>query len=301
MNLPKGFESRVKRQVSLAERTTFRIGGEAAVWFEPKNRRELARFIEKVGDTAPLFTVGAGSNLLVSNGLRRKIFIHLSSKNFTNIWVKGVFVRVGAGARIGRFISLLSARPLAGYEFLAGIPGTIGGALVMNAGARTDPGEASSYREMKDIVDSIEVMDRSGRIFSLTARGAGFGYRTSSLKPFVVLSARLRLSPGKKSVVQNRIRAIVRSRLERQDWTHPSAGSFFKNPASGPAAGYLIEKAGCKGLRVGGACVSQRHANFIINDRGATSADVLKLMEIVKKRVYNRFKILLIPEVEVVS
>lgn len=299
--MPKGFEHRVKSGVNLALRTTFRIGGEAAAWFEPRDRRELARFVKDAGARSPLFVIGAGSNLLVRERLRPRIFIHLSAKDFTQVQVEGCVVRVGAGARIGRFISLLNARSLGGYEFLAGIPGTIGGALMMNAGARMVADDPATYREMKDIVVSMDVMDRSGRVSSLTAEEAGFGYRASCLKPYIILSARLRLAPDRKSRVQERVRAIIQTRLRRQDWEHPSAGSFFKNPASGSAAGAMIDRCGCKGLRVGGASVSFRHANFIINHGQATFDDVLKVMEIVKKRVYNRFKIRLIPEVEIVS
>jgi UDP-N-acetylmuramate dehydrogenase len=301
MNLPKGFEQRVKSGVDLSGRTTFCIGGKAAAWFEPRDRHELARFVQGMDPRLCLFVIGAGSNLLVRERLRPRIFIHLCAKDFTGIQVKGRVVRVGAGVRIGRFISLLNTRSLAGYEFLAGIPGTIGGALAMNAGARIVADDPASYREMKDIVASVNVMDRSGEIFSLSAEEAGFGYRTSGLKPYVILSASLRLAPGCRKDVQERVRSIIQRRLRCQDWEHPSAGSFFKNPGQGRPAGYLIDRCGCKGLRAGGASVSLRHANFIVNDRQAKSEDVLKVMEIVKKRVYNRFKIRLTPEVEIVS
>jgi UDP-N-acetylmuramate dehydrogenase len=210
-------------------------------------------------------------------------------------------VVVGAGARIGRLISVLSRRPLAGYEFLAGIPGTVGGALAMNAGARLDFKEASSYREMKDIVDWVEVLDDRGKARRFLRDEIEFGYRRSSLKGCVIVRAQLRLERAVRSAVEARLRKLLAQRLARQDWRYPSAGSFFKNPSPAQPAGKLIDRCGLKGLRVGGAQVSDRHANFIVNVGRATSADVLKLMEIVRKRVYNRFQINLQPEVEFVG
>jgi UDP-N-acetylmuramate dehydrogenase len=291
----------MKEREPLGPHTTFRIGGEARYWYEPQNERELVRFLEKGPAPCPLFVIGAGSNLLVKEGLINRIFLHLSRPSFTKIKIQGDRVHVGAGAKIGRLVSCLHSQDLGGYEFLAGIPGTIGGALAMNAGARNDFDQIASWREMKDILVCARVCDRSGRVRRLPLDAIKFSYRHARLEDAIILSAELRLVRADKKSVQARIRHNLTQRLAVQDWFHPSAGSFFKNPGGKRSAGALIDLCGLKGFKVGGAQVSPRHANFIINARGASSSDVIKLMEIIRNKVYNRFKIKLIPEVEIVA
>jgi UDP-N-acetylmuramate dehydrogenase len=292
MSLRKDFKNRLKTREPLKEHTTFKIGGQAQYWYEPRNRKELAGFLKSKVLTLPVFVIGAGSNLLVREGVINKVFIHLSAPDFTKIDVRKDKVAVGSGVKIGRLISVLSPKNIGGYEFLAGIPGTVGGALAMNAGA---------YGEIKDIVSEIEVLDRSGRSLRLERRDIDFSYRNSSLRPYIIVCAVLKLRTEDKASVQERIKNILIKRLREQDWQHPSAGSFFKNPDPAHPAGFLIDQCRLKGLRVGGAQVSGKHANFIINVKDAKSADVIKLMEIIKERVYNQFKIKLASEVEVVS
>lgn len=301
MNLQKVSMYRVKKNVSLSHRTTFRIGGEALYWYEPRSIGELASFLKDLGSTLPFFVIGAGSNLLVREGVIKKVFIHLGQPAFSRIVRRALVVKVGAGTKIGRFISVLSARGYSGYEFLAGIPGTIGGALVMNAGAKMRCGIKCIYREMKDIVLSVDVVDRQGRVFTLRKNELNFSYRQSNLKPYVVTGCRLQLNRAKTESVQKEIRRILGKRILRQDWRHPSAGSFFKNPDAEHPAGFLIDRCALKGARIGGAQISEKHANFIINAGYAQSGDVIRLMEKIKERVYNRFKIELEPEVEIVS
>ena len=292
MSFQKISKTRLKTREPLKGHTTFKIGGEARYWYEPKNRAQLADFLKKPVSSLPVFVIGAGSNLLVREGLINKIFIHLSAPDFTKIEVRKANVIAGAGVKIGRLISVLSSRNIGGYEFLAGIPGTVGGALAMNAGA---------YGDTKDIVSEIEVLDRSGRSLRLKRCDINFSYRNSSLRPYIIVSAVLKLRTEDKASVQERIKNILIKRLRVQDWQHPSAGSFFKNPDPAHPAGLLIDQCLLKGVRVGGAQVSEKHANFIINVKDAKSADVIKLMEIIKERVYNQFKIKLESEVEVVS
>jgi UDP-N-acetylmuramate dehydrogenase len=301
MNLPKLSKNRYKTKELLRDHTTFNIGGQAQVWYEPKDKGELSRFLKDADDSLPLFVIGSGSNLLATDGLIKKVFIHLNTPDFLDIKVAGTKISAGAGTKIGRLISVLNSKDLGGYEFLAGIPGTIGGALVMNAGAKNDHTDASSYREMKDIVLSVEVLDRHGRFLRLKKDEIKFSYRNSSLKPYIIVSAEFGLFQADKKTVQEKIKNNLINRIGCQDWQYPSAGSFFRNPEGAVAAGKLIDQCGLKGLVVGGAKVSDKHANFIVNIRGAKSSDVLKLMEIVKKTVYNRFKIELNPEVEIVS
>ncbi len=292
MSLRKVFKNRLKEREPLKEHTTFKIGGQAQYWYEPRDRKELAGFLKSKAFTLPVFVIGAGSNLLVREGLIKKVFIHLNAPDFTKIEVRKDKVFVGAGLKIGRLISVLSSKNIGGYEFLAGIPGTVGGALAMNAG---------SSGEIKDIVIEIEVLDKSGRRSILKRRDIDFSYRNSSLRQYIIVSAVLKLSIMDKAGVQERIKNILKKRIVAQDWQYPSAGSFFKNPDPKHPAGLLIDQCRLKGLNVGAAQVSEKHANFIINVKDAKSSDVIKLMEIIKERVYNQFKIKLSPEVEVVS
>lgn len=294
-------KNRLKEGEPLASRTSFCIGGQARFWYEPKNRRELGLFLKQPPDRLPIFVIGAGSNLLIREGMIEKIFIRLSAPDFNKIHIDGTKVTVGAGVRCGRLISALARHGLGGYEFLAGIPGTIGGALVMNAGAREDAGQRSSWREMKEIVSSVEVFGRAGRLLRLTRDEIRFGYRCSNLKSYIILAAQLSLAPAVRKTAQEKTRKLIRARIKMQDWQYPSAGSFFKNPPEGLTAGRLIDRCDLKGFRIGGAQVSSKHANFLINVDHAASSDVLELADIVRRRVYERFNIVLTPEVEVVS
>lgn len=300
MNLPVFIKNRVSKGVLLAGRTTLGIGGAAAAWIEPRNSAELSGILKALGPDRPFLVVGAGSNLLFGDGCQEKVFIHLKAPEFNKVIVQSKTVKAGAGVRIGRLISFLMARDLGGYEFLAGIPGTIGGALAMNAGARSRWNDPSSYREMKDIALSVDVMDRMGRRLTLQRKEIVFSYRCSSLKSYVILGAELGLKRADRKAVGSVIKAAILKRAQVQDWSHPSAGSFFKNPEGGVPAAILIDCCGLKGFKVGGARVSLKHANFIINNGRASCSDVLKLMEIIRKKVYNRFRIKLEPEVEIV-
>ena len=249
----------------------------------------------------PLFVIGAGSNLLIKDGLIKKFFIHLKARDFNKIEINRTIVVVGAGVRLSRMVSVLGSKDIGGYEFLAGIPGTIGGACVMNAGAKTDLNSEASMREMKDIIREVEVLDPRGNITRLKKKDLNFSYRNSSLKPYIIISATLRLQKADKNGVRKRVKEIIRHRAKKQDWQHPNAGSFFKNPEIGDSAGRLIDLCHLKGARVGDAQVSEKHANFIINRKRAKCADVVKLVNRVKREVYGQFKIELIPEVEIVS
>jgi len=301
MNSRKAAVKGFKKNVPLKNHTSFRIGGRAAYWYEPKSRDELIRSFKKHLPLKPFFVIGAGSNLLIREGVIKKTFIHLGASPFKKILVKGASVEAGAGVRLNRLVSFLASLNLTGFEFLAGIPGTIGGALVMNAGAKNKAGNKGALKEISDIVSWVEVLDPSGRISKLKKKDIIFSYRSSSLKPFVVLRAEFRLRRGKKGIARKKIKQLLEERRMRQDWRYASAGSFFKNPKNGPSAGQLIDACLLKGYRSAGAQVSAKHANFILNVGDAKSRDVIRLMEIIQKKVYNRFKIKLAPEVEIVA
>ncbi len=296
MSSRTSFKNKIRHNVPLAGRNYFRIGGRARWWFAPAHAGELAAFLRRREEERGLFVLGAGSNVLFDDATIRRLFVCLEAPAFTGIRVRGRQVTVGAGVRIGRLISVLSRFDLGGHEFLAGIPGTIGGALAMNAGARCGPDDPRTHREMRDVVVSVDALDREGRSHTLRRGQIDFGYRRTSLASWIVTGATLKLSPARRSRVTRRIGRILGWRFAHQDWLHPSAGSFFKNPP-GAAAGRLIDRCGLKGFSVGGAQVSPRHANFIINTGGARFADVIKLVEIIEKKVYNHFRIRLEPEV----
>jgi UDP-N-acetylmuramate dehydrogenase len=301
MNFPKAFKNKVKKGEFLRHHTTFGIGGEALGWYEPLDSRELSGFLKCLPKGADVFAIGAGSNLLARDGRVRKIFIRFSKPFFRRIDISGVRVRAGAGVSLGALARALVDQGLTGHEFLSGIPGTLGGAVVMNAGARTVFDDPGTYREIKDIVEDVEVMDRRGRVRILGKDRITFSYRHSSLGPLFILAASLKLRRGSVAQGRKMIARIQRERRTRQELSYPSAGSFFKNPRGGDSAGRLIDLCGLKGACVGGACVSSRHANFIVNKGGATCDDVMKLMEIIRKTVYNRYKIRLHPEVKIVG
>ncbi len=300
MSLQKQYKANIKVLEPLKPHTTLKIGGKAKFWYEPKDLTQLVGFIKEAKSSLPLFVIGSGSNLLAMDGVLNRVFINLSTPDFCRIRVCGTKVEAGAGTRIGKLVSVLASKNVGGYEFLTGIPGTIGGALVMNAGAKNNYSDSMSLRQMQDIVSSVSVVDTKGRLIRLAREEIKFSYRASSLKGSIIVSAELKFYKADKKAVAERIKNNFAQRIRSQDWRYPSAGSFFKNPSPSMPAGMLIERCGLKGLQVGGARVSDKHANFIVNVSQAKSKDVLKLVEIVTKRVYNRFKIKLTPEVEFV-
>jgi UDP-N-acetylmuramate dehydrogenase len=212
-------------------------------------------------------------------------------------------VRVGAGADLQKLVMETARRGLRGLEVLYGIPATIGGAVIMNAGG--------AFGEIANVIESVDVMDRSGRVATLERGRIGFGYRRSGLSPGIVVGAVLRLTPDDAVSVRARLKEIAEYKKTTQPLSANSAGCVFKNPtltadiegvaAKGArvSAGMLIDRAGCKGLRVGGASVSERHANFVVTEKGAKAAEVISLMVETKKRVRERFGVELEPEVVV--
>lgn len=291
---------KIKTNVPLKSRTSFLIGGKARYWYEPHGKKELAGFLKICDPSLPVFIIGCGSNLLVREGVINKVFIHLCAAAFNKIKIRGPRVYVGAGVKMSRLLFALQRTDLSGYEFLTGIPGTLGGAVVMNAGAGCGIVD-SCYSQMENIVRRVEVFDRQGRYRVLELCDLNFSYRCSNLKPFIIISVVLEFKKGDKKASGEIIKKLMEYRRQRQDWRYPSAGSFFKNPGSGLSAGQLIDSCHLKGFKVGGAQVSDKHANFILNVDKAKSSDVIKIMEKIEQRVYNRFKIKLLPEVEIVA
>lgn len=286
-------ETLVRHVEPLAKRTTLRVGGPADVYVEPASEEDLAvvlRFC--AGQALPFFVLGRGSNLLVCDGGFRGVVICLAHPHFSRIEKRGACLRCGAGARLKNVAAEAKRHALAGFEFLEGIPGSIGGALRMNAGAM---GGA-----IFDVVESVRLMDFSGLSRELSAKETAVEYRScATLKTHIALAVVLQGRPDAREAIEQRMNVFSQKRWSSQP-AAPSAGCLFKNPPTIPA-GKLIDELGLKGTRVGGAVVSAEHGNFIVNDGTATARDVLELMALIQRRAKAERGIELQTEVEIIG
>ncbi|MBT9176636.1 MAG: UDP-N-acetylenolpyruvoylglucosamine reductase [Firmicutes bacterium] len=274
--------------------TSFRIGGPADALFVPRDTYELKRALKGAQELGIGVTfIGNGSNLLVRDGGIRGLVIKLSG-TLDYVHVLGTSLRAGSGVLLSTLAHVAVEAGLAGLEFAAGIPGTLGGALNMNAGAYDG--------EMQDVVSAVRALTLAGEEVELKGEELGFGYRHSALKArtLVAVEATLSLVAGDRETSLARITELNRLRREKQPIALPSAGSVFKRPP-GHFAGRLIEQAGLKGCRIGDAEVSTLHAGFIVNIGNATARDVLDLIFHVQSRVREQSGILLEPEVRVIG
>ncbi|MDP7035266.1 MAG: UDP-N-acetylmuramate dehydrogenase [Planctomycetota bacterium] len=277
----------IEFDVPLALKTTLRAGGRAAVYLEPRNAIELALSLEtcdRVG--LPVRILGAGSNLVIGPGRMESIVI--STRKMDLIQRVGTQIEVGAGAPLIGVIRRSMRWGLSGLETLAGIPASIGGAMAMNAGGK--------YAEFGDFVTDVDLVSPEGQIDTVPVETLKLGYRHSELGGRVVAAVRLQLDHGDPSQLQSRYYEILQEKQFSQPLDRPTAGCIFKNPRP-QSAGALIDRAGLKGFRIGGARVSKVHANFIENIGQATARDVLSLMRDVRTKVYERFGTQLLPEV----
>ncbi len=286
-------EAVIRRNEPLAKRTTLRVGGPADVYLEPASEADLAQAVKYCGERKlPIFMLGRGSNLLVRDDGFRGVVICLAQPHFSRIEVVDQRLRCGAGAKLKAVAVEARRSSVAGLEFLEGIPGSVGGALRMNAGAM---GGA-----MSDVLDSVRLMDVHGNVQERTACELNIGYRSCpTLKTHIALSAVLRGQPGLREAIERRMNELSRKRWQSQP-AAPSAGCVFKNPAQIPA-GKLIDELGLKGTRVGGAYVSAEHGNFILNDGTATARDVLELIEVIRSRARTERGVELETEVEIIG
>jgi len=288
--LPK---NSVKLNEPMKEHTTFRIGGNAEVMIFPESTEDIKNIIKiaKDGDI-PVFILGNGSNLLVCDEGIEGIVIKLDS-NFSSVRVEGNDVYAASGTHLSKIANVCLENSLSGFEFASGIPGTLGGAIKMNAGAYGG--------EMKDVVQSAECIDMKGNIFTLTKEELDFSYRHSAISDdIIVLSAHLRLNEGEKTSIKETMRDLNSRRKEKQPLEYPSAGSTFKRP-EGYFAGKLIQDSGLKGYTVGGAQVSEKHCGFVINKDSATFKDVMTLIQDVKNIVFDKFGVELCEEVKIIK
>lgn len=287
----RNIRGKIRFNEPLRRHTTFRIGGPARFFIEPKDFSDLEATLTALKEKKiKALVIGAGSNILARDGLLPYAVIRLSSHFFQNLRIKGNVIEAGAGVSLNKLLNFAKDNGLSGLEFLAGIPGTLGGALVMNAGARG--------QEIGNLVAEVRITDYNNKIQCLETKKIKFSYRDSSLTKYIILSARLRLSKKEKSAIQDTMARCAVFRKMTQDYRYPSAGCIFKNP-DGHYAGQLLDLCGFKGRKSGGAAVSLKHANFIVNRGKASAKDVLRLMSLAKTKVSRKFKIRLEPEIRI--
>lgn len=281
-------------QELMSRHTSFRIGGPADYFVEPASVDELAGVLSLARqEKVPFFIVGNGSNLLVSDEGFRGMIVHTGG-SLRSISVEGDVIYAQAGALLGAVAGAALEAELTGMEFAAGIPGTLGGAVCMNAGAYGG--------EMKDILLDAEVLTQDGERLVIPVEELDLSYRHSIIfeKNYIVLAAHIRLSRGDKTQIRNRMNELAGARKEKQPLEYPSAGSTFKRP-EGYFAGKLIQDAGLKGYTVGGAQVSEKHSGFVINRGGATAEEVRFLIRQVRSKVKQQFGVELEPEVRMLG
>ena len=283
--------NRVLFDEPMSQHTTFRIGGPADVFVMPENYeqiREVLRLCKE--EKLPFFVLGNGSNLLVSDSGYRGVIIQMD-RNMEEICLDGEEIHACAGALLSSVAVAARNASLTGFEFAGGIPGTIGGAAVMNAGAYGG--------ELKDVLKEVTVMTREGEILTIPADKLEMGYRTSIIKTagYLVLEAVISLKKGDEEKIRAVMKDLSERRTEKQPLDYPSAGSTFKRP-EGYFAGKLIMDSGLRGYRAGGAQVSEKHCGFVINAGGATAEDVRSLMDHVIRVVREKYGVTLEPEVK---
>lgn len=284
-------EDRVFTEEAMSQHTTFKIGGPADYFLMPDKGEDVGRVIKICKEKEiPYFILGNGSNLLVGDGGYRGAVIQIY-RNMSSVTVEGNEITAQAGALLSAVAAAAKNASLTGFEFAGGIPGTIGGAVVMNAGAYGG--------EMKDVLTEVTVMNAEGDIFTLPTEELELGYRTSIIKTagYIVLEAKIRLKEGDPEVIRETMKDLTIRRTTKQPLEYPSAGSTFKRP-EGYFAGKLIMDSGLAGYQVGGAQVSEKHCGFVINAGDATARDVRTLMDNVRDIVYKKYGVALEPEVK---
>ena len=275
--------------------TSFKIGGPAECLIKIQTTEELKVILKLSKEQeSPITIIGNGSNILVSDeGIKGIVLkIEISTFELDNQTTK---LKVGSGVKLAYIAQKCLKEEFAGFEFASGIPGTIGGAIRMNAGAHG--------KEMKDVVTSITYMDRDGQIYTIQNEEAKFEYRKSMFtqnKDYIILEVEIQLEKGNAEEIQAKMTEYATYRKEKQPIEYPSAGSTFKRGEDFITA-KLIDECGLKGYQIGGAQISEKHAGFIINKENATAEDVIKLMEYTKEQVYNKFGKIIEPEIEVLK
>lgn len=287
-------QENVKLDEPMKKHISFRVGGPADILVKPTSETQLSDIMVLIKkEKIPYLIIGNGSNLLVKDGGIRGVVIEISN-NFNNFDIKGTNVKIQSGALLSVVGKAVLREELKGFEFAAGIPGTLGGAIAMNAGAYGG--------EMKDIVKSVKLMDTDGNIFEFTNEQMEFEYRKSILSrtDYIVLCVEIELQKGNYDEIKSTMMEFTQRRVSKQPLSLPSAGSTFKRP-EGHFAGQLIEECGLRGLTLRGAQVSEKHCGFVVNLGNTTAKDLLELMYVVKSTVNAKFGIMLEEEVRILG
>ena len=289
-------KEKIKYNEPMAKHTSFKIGGPAQCFINAESVEEIKQICKVASkNDINLTIIGNGSNLLVTdngiNGIVVKVNIKKFELEYSN---DDVSLIVGAGNKLGEIAQKLLRNEITGFEFAAGIPGTIGGAVRMNAGAYG--------KEMKDIVETVKYMDYDGNIYEKSNKDLEFEYRKSMFakNKFIILEAKLKLQKGNAQYIKDKMLEFEQSRKQKQPLEFPSAGSTFKRGTDFITA-KLIDDAGLKGYRVGGAMVSTKHAGFVVNENNATAQDVLNLVKHIKQEVYKKFNKKIELEIQVIG
>ncbi len=284
-----------RENYSLAKATWFGVGGNADILFRPADEKDLAHFLKNKSTEIKFECFGVFSNIIIKDEGYRGVIIRLG-REFANFSVDGDnIISSGAAALDGNLARFAAENSISGLEFFIGVPGTVGGAITMNAGAYEN--------ETKDVLLSATAIDETGNIIEISNSEFGFKYRSHSLnKKLIFTSAKFKGTPGDKTEILERMKAISEKREATQPVRTKTGGSTFKNPASSDKKAWqLIDEAGCRGLKIGGAIVSEKHCNFLINEGTATSDDLINLGEEVRKRVFEKSSIRLEWEIKIIG
>ncbi len=287
-------EENVFTKEPMSRHTTFRAGGPADFFVTPEKEGQVRKTLSLLKEAqVPRYIMGNGSNLLVGDRGYRGVILQICKK-MNRIRIQDTVIQAQAGALLSKIAAEAQAKGLTGFEFASGIPGSLGGAVMMNAGAYGG--------EMKQVLIQAQILNASGEIEDVLAEEMELGYRSSvfSRNGGVILSASIQLEPGDPSAIQSRMEELKFLRTSKQPLEYPSAGSTFKRP-EGYFAGKLIQDAGLRGFQVGGAQVSEKHCGFVINKDQASAMDIRSLMEQVSEKVYMRFGVRLEPEVKLIG
>ena len=291
MNIFAGMKKIVRTNEPLGAHTWFRIGGPAKYFITPESTEQLSEVVKRCRDNdVPMYVIGRGANLLIADAGVDGAVIHLSADAFKRVVTNESSVTAGAGKDMGRVVLRTMHEGLSGLEALAGIPGTVGGCVRMNAGG--------SFGDLGSSIKRVTVMDEDGNIFDRHKDDLAFAYRSSNIQSKFILSAEFEVTDDDPYRILKQVRQIWMVKKNAQPLANRSAGCIFRNPR-GMSAGALIDRAGMKGQRVGGAHVSEKHANFILADEGVTAFDVLKLIDKIRDAVAKESNVLLEKEIQV--
>ena len=291
MNSFSGLEEIVETDYPLARRTWYGLGGLADFFIRPKTVEQLKEVVRRCNENnIPIYVMGFGSNLLISDDGLRAAVIKLEAEQLAQIEFDAEEVTAWAGAELSKLVLTCVEKGLSGIEALTGIPGSVGGAVKMNAGG--------NFGDFGAAVESVTLMDGRGNVFEKSKPELVFDYRRTNITAKFILNARLKLNTADSEQIMRTVKEIWIYKKNNQPLNTKNSGCIFKNPKGG-SAGALIDRAGLKGLQIGGAVVSEKHANFIIAEKGCTSRDVKRLIEAIKHRVKEQFDIELELEIEV--